>query len=532
MLRRWFTAELLVFVTLWLSLSALLRERAFYDPGSLWHIVVGEHILRHGIPQSDPFTFTFADHHWVPQQWGAELLMALLHRVGQLDFLFLVFTTGLAALYTWLFHRALHYGFTPLLAFPVIVACLFVGAFHYYVRPHMITLAGMAWTMALLVDAEDGQLPMWRLYSLPPLYALWTNLHGGVLGGLFTLGLALGVWATLFLLARWWPVLQDMTPWRRWSDLGRWFAVVLACALAPLLNPHGWEMFRIWQSLVGSKVLPQIVGEHMPLDPTRPFAWPTLLLAVAYLLLLLSAWPRVRISWWVPLLWFLLSFQSIRQAPLFAITVAVVAPVVWPHTRTYRFLLQHSDGTLAQRPTPRRWTYSMVVFPVALWIAASALQLACVPLPLVGTGWVRLSPKVTPIELKEVLQNYASSVPPGTPIFNDANFGGFLIYYTPTLKIFMDDRCELYGDTWLEYYAAVLGSPPEKLGPIFEQWQQRYGFTHALIAATQPPSSLEQYLLSRPDRWRELVRGQAAILFALQPPQQSSSALRPTVEAP
>lgn len=516
MLRRWLSAELFVFIAIWLALSALLRERAFYDPGSLWHVVVGELILTQGMPQTDPFSYTFAGQRWVPQQWGAEVLMALLHRLGGLDLLFLVFTTSLAALYTWIFHRALRAGMTPLLAFLFVVACLFVGAFHYYVRPHMVTIAGMAWTMAVLVDGETGRLPRWRLYSLPLLYALWTNLHGGVLGGLFTLGLTIAGWSGLFLLGRRFPSLRESTPLQGWSDAFRWGTVLFACSLAPLINPHGLEMFRIWQSLVGSSVLPRVVGEHKPLDLSQPFSWPTLGLAVAYLLLLLSAVPRCRVSWLVPLLWLTLSFQSIRQAPLFAITGAIVWSAVWPHSRAFYFLLRHGDGSLARLPTTSRRCPTLAAMPMAAFAVALILQLARVHLPLIGAGWVRLSPEVTPIELKDQLQRYAASVPPGTPIFNDANFGGFLIYFTPTLKIFMDDRCELYGDAWIEHYADTLGLPPEQLGPVFEAWQHQYGFTHALIAAADPPSSLERYLLSRPDRWQPVARARAAVLFALR----------------
>ena len=49
-------------------------------------------------------------------------------------------------------------------------------------------------------------------------------------------------------------------------------------------------------------------------------------------------------------------------------------------------------------------------------------------------------------------------------IFNDANLGGYLIYHAPKAKIFMDDRCELYGDDWIKHYSDTLGLPPEELG--------------------------------------------------------------------
>ena len=31
-------------------------------------------------------------------------------------------------------------------------------------------------------------------------------------------------------------------------------------------------------------------------------------------------------------------------------------------------------------------------------------------------------------------------------------FGGFLIYHTPGFRVFIDDRCELYGDEFMVKY--------------------------------------------------------------------------------
>ncbi len=509
-------AEAAFFLLVWLVVLALFRERAFYDPGSLWHVVVGEIIMDHGMPQTDPFSYTCAGERWVPQQWGAEVLMALLHRLGGRDLLYLAFATGIAATATWLFHRTVQAGMGPWLAGMAIGGCLFVGAFHYYVRPHMVTLALTAWTMAALADWEERRANLWRLVGLVPLFVLWTNLHGGVIGGIVMLGVAAAGWISIFVANRGPVATPRPTPIDSWRTAGVVAMIAFACTLAPLVNPHGWEMIRIWRTLIGSPVLPQVVGEHVPMRLTNPLAWPVLGLAAVYGLLLVGAWPRQRLSWWIPLVWLVLSFKGIRQAPLFAASVAAVLPAVWPHTVWYRWLRRYGDGTLADEPRPRPVCRPMWLPPVAAVATALAVQFVNVPVPLLGVGWARLSPYYSPVDIHEALLAAAERVPPGTPIFNDANFGGYLIYFTPQYKIFMDDRCELYGDARLAEYVAVLSLPPDELGEIFEQWQQRYGFQQALVATTVPPQkkpSLEQYLLSRPDRWREVARGRCAVLF-------------------
>ena len=145
----------------------------------------------------------------------------------------------------------------------------------------------------------------------------------------------------------------------------------------------------------------------------------------------------------------------------------------------------------------------------------ATLQLTGVEAPVVGRGWARLDPDFIPVELADEMRAYAAAVPPGTPVFNDANLGGFLIYHTPTLKIFMDDRCELYGDDWIRAYADTLGSPPEELGPVFEGWAGRYGFRRAIVmtdptGVEKPP--IERYLLES-GGWREVARGKRAAVF-------------------
>jgi hypothetical protein len=550
-MKRLFRPEVAFFLLVWLIVLLAFRERGFYDPGSLWHVKVGEIILGEGMPQTDPFSYTFEGHKWVPQQWGAEVLMAWVHGVGGFDAMLLVFATGVAFLFTLIFRRCVQGGMGPLLAALVVGGCLFVGAFHYFVRPHMFTIALLGWTMMCVVDYERGRASVLRLVGLVPLYVLWTNLHGGVLGGTMTLGLAVGGWGLLFLAngrrqpdsapvgeallpradhdgARqeclaYQPADTPGSPIKDWPTAFALVGIVLACLATPLVNPHGLEMIRIWQRIVGSKVLPQIITEHAPMDPTKPLGIAVVGLGLFYIVLLFGTLPkRPHVSWVIPLVWFALSFKGIRQAPLFAITAAVAIADLWRHTLWHRLLVKHGDGSLAWNPEddPARLAAARGggwwVIPVVAVAGAFSLQLARVPAPVVGYHWVRFDPDLVPVDLNPAVEKYADSVPPGTRIFNDVNLGGYLIYHAPKLKIFGDDRCELYGDEWLKNYVDALALPPEEFGKVFEGWQQQYGFERAVIMASpkgKDPTSIEAYLLAHPERWREVARGRRGVMF-------------------
>jgi hypothetical protein len=86
-------------------------DQLFRDPGTLWHVVVGQRILSSGrFVTTDLFSYTHAGRPWIAQKWLSECAMALVHQVSQLDGLLLATATLLAALYTWAAHRLIRAG--------------------------------------------------------------------------------------------------------------------------------------------------------------------------------------------------------------------------------------------------------------------------------------------------------------------------------------------------------------------------------------------------------------------------------------
>jgi hypothetical protein len=501
--------ESVFFLLVWSSFLFLFRERGFYDPGSLWHIRVGELILDHGFMWTDPFTYTFAGHTWIPQQWGAEMLMALAHRVDGLDTMLLGFSTLVAVLFTWVFSRMRAAGMHPLLAGVVTGGCLFAGSFHFFVRPHMFTIALLGWTMGCLVDFDRGRASIARLAGLIPLYILWTNLHGGVLGGVFTLGLAVAGWGMLFLLK------QD-SPIRSWRTAWLLVGIVACCALTPFVNPFGMEMIHTWQRIVGSTVLKDVVNEHKPINLAHAVDQMMVGCGICYLLLLAGTLPhRPRVTWLIPIVWFVLTFKGIRQGPLFVITAAVALADFWPHTVWHRLLQRYGDS-LVHDPTVRRDSQPSGIIvrvlpftlPVLAIFVALVLQIRAVPVPVVGHGWVRLAPTHTPLTLTDTLKEYAHTAEPKARIYNDANLGGYLIYHVPELKIFMDDRFELYGDGWTREYMDTYLKTPERI----EEYMDRYNLELALVVTSPDGMPLDKYLSTSP-RWREIGRAECAVLY-------------------
>jgi hypothetical protein len=177
-------------------------------------------------------------------------------------------------------------------------------------------------------------------------------------------------------------------------------------------------------------------------------------------------------------------------------------------------LLKKYGDSFAGELNPEPADWRAWVLPAVAVFVAFALQATHVPVPVVGSGWARFAPDAIPVDLTDRLTEEYRLAGPDARFYNDANLGGYLIYHFPERKIFMDDRCELYGDDWLRLYADTISTHPERI----DEWAETYRFDRALVAV-QPnaESPMETYLAASP-RWKLIAEGQRAKLFVRVPP--------------
>jgi len=107
-----------------------------------------------------------------------------------------------------------------------------------------------------------------------------------------------------------------------------------------------------------------------------------------------------------------------------------------------------------------------------------------------------MNPDICPLEQAECLKDR----PDGTPVFNELNFGGCLICFAPNVRIFADDRAELYGERFLlDYDQAARDSSRT------EGFLRRYRYQWAL---TRNDSTFDLYF-RRPGNGWEVVKATA-----------------------
>jgi hypothetical protein len=500
---RWIGPGALAFLALWLLFLAAGRSDFLRDPGTFWHVTTGEIILDRGFIREDPYTFTFAGTWWVPYQWLGEVVMALGHRAAGFDALLLGAVTVLAGTFAWLFVRLLRTGLNPVLCGAVVGLAVAASASHFHVRPHLFTMLMMAVTAVLLVDADAGRTPLRRLLWLVPMCAVWANVHGGVLGGIATVGLTAGGWVVFCLVGL-------PTPVRTGRDAVFVLAVALGCGLATLVNPYGLDLLKTWHVIMGEPALKHIVQEHSAFVVTEPYAWPVLGFAALYGFVLAGVSPRqMRVSWLLPLVWLVLAFDRVRHIPLFAIVGLVALAAIWPHTRWAARLARTRPDVYdpAAAPLPRPWLAS-VWLPATAVLAVFMLQVCRVEVPVVGAGWARHSPQVWPVELLGVLKEYEPRSP-GEPnrLFNDYVDGGFVIYHAPGYKVFVDDRCEVFGGEWLTDFVKASGT---NTAAAIGRWEGQYG--RFAFALTRTGTGFDDYFRTSPD-WQTVKRTDTATFY-------------------
>jgi len=158
----------------WIGLGRL-SDNSFFT-----HLATGRLILDHGIPRTDPYSFTANGEPWVVQSWLASVVFAWTDSwfgAQGLRVLAGALTAGLAAM-TWRLTRPAH---TIVGRILIAAAVVGIGGSTWAPRP---LLFGLLCVTLTLLAAEKGLDPRW----LVPVFWLWVNCHGSFPLGLVLLG--------------------------------------------------------------------------------------------------------------------------------------------------------------------------------------------------------------------------------------------------------------------------------------------------------------------------------------------------------
>jgi hypothetical protein len=431
------------------------------DPDVWWHLRTGQWVAEHhAVPANDPFTAYGQGRPWVAYSW--------------------LYEVGLYGLYAWL-------GLAGVIAYRVAMALAVVAAVHHLIarreprflratlltglavmalamlfneRPWLFTVLFCTLTLDVVLGLREGRggSPVW---ALPVVYALWASLHIQFVYGLFLLGLACATPVLDRLLSRL-PqrtedrgqrtetqalcplssVLCPLTSAATAFSAGWWRLVALTagCALATLANPYHVRVYGVVLEYATQPGPFRFINELKALEFRELPDWVMLGLAGGA------------------------AFALGRRRRLSSFDVLLLAAAAFFAFRARRdlwFLVLASVAILSAtglRVVPAAERFPLTGRRLAALAAALAVLIALTARAR-GLSAANLERKVAGVFPAEAADAVAQHGYAG-PLYNDFNWGGYLIWRLPQLPAAIDGRTNLHGDERILRFGATWSGAP------------------------------------------------------------------------
>lgn len=447
------------------------------DADTYWQITTGRWILAHGyVPTHDIFSFTRLGARWIAQEWGEEVLVALVYATAGWSGLTLLAALSFGLTISYL-TRFLMSRMHPWQAV-VLVAFAAGMMFNYIiVRPHELAWPLTAvWVGELIDSTEKRRNPPWWLLGV---MLLWANIHGS-----FILGLALAV-AVGFE-----AVIEAKEQWR--ATARRWSVFIAAAFGCALLNPQGWRLLIFPLHLLGMHVLGQLTEWRPPnLQHPQIFSlWLLIMIGLAFTGNFRL--PFVRLVLLIGLTLFAL--QHVRNVSL----LGLISPflIAGPLAALWR------SGTVPARASR---VIDRVFFALSARGSRKSLWVTMVLMAVIGIAVVRLrSPRPLAESTPRAALDTVLALQPHARILNDAEFGGYLIFRG--IPVFVDPRMSVYGDAFLGRYFDALELKP---GGDITALLDKYRINAVLLL---PYWSVVR-LMDRSPAWKRVYAGKWAVAY-------------------
>jgi hypothetical protein len=441
-----------------------------------WHLETGRRILESGaVFRTDPFSFTAPGTPWVDHSWLFQIVAWLAWAGGGAWGPWLLqAATGaaLAALFLWHLSR---WRVPPAAAVALTLVALQGARFRLTFRPELATLLLAALAAALLVrHPSQGRAlaPLW----VPPLAALWMNLHGGAVLAPLMVGAALAGEAGGRLL----PLASAARPEAR--RLGILLLALPLTVAALLLNPYGYRVLQVPFQVT------RIVGQSWAPNPEwrwpEPSTFPLLYLCVAGLVVVaLARWRRADPgALALGLLGAVLALRYVRNVGVFFVLLPFAAAPLLGGVRSRQV---------------RPWLVRGLALAGAGWIALAPAWLALGP--PAGPAGPGLEEGRYPVEACDFVERQRID----GRLFNEVAFGGYLIWRFPGRPVFIDGRNEIYPELLRDIHAGL--QDVQEFWELMERWQiqaavLRYPAERPVVAYPQPGGGT----MTRRRAWSEI----------------------------
>ncbi len=448
-------------------------------------------LQNHALFHTDSYSFTRFGAPWIDHEWLSQLLIFGVYKLAGWGGLSVVFGAVIACAFMVVFYRSPG---RPYIAGAITLLGAFASAPSWGVRPQMLTLL-LASLLLLILEHSYGRPRL--LWLAPPLMLLWVNLHAGyavgiALIGLFMLGDALDV---AFGFGE--PNLSDKSA--RAERFRALAVVIVACAAVVMLNPYGTAMYAYPLETLRSRAMQSYIGEWASPDFHQLRYAPALAMILATLVLPALSPRRLR-----PRELLLLSvttyaaLRSVRHIPIYAlIAIPILSATVqaWIEERAHA----RSDKTTQTPTTTAKAAFNAILLTGFLIFL------------LVRVGYV--THHQSEMEAKEfpaAAVAFIAAHRPPAPMLNHYNWGGYFIWQLyPDYRVYIDGRADLYGDAFMNDFAAVYYLKGDAWQRTFAKW--------GIQTVVLPPDAPLVTALRALPSWETIYSDKQAVVLTRKP---------------
>lgn len=394
---------------------------AILDHDLWWHLRGGDEIVaRHTFPYHGVFT-QHAERPWIEYSWGFEVILArLYHWFGLMGIVGL--RNGFELLITAILFVLLYRGLGDFWQ-AWVLAGVGIWILHHCLgpRPMLFSITIFAVQLGIIFEARR-RARAGLLWLVPPLFVLWANLHIQFLYGVIVLLLlALTTWLEHAFPARWWNRLQAPQ-----LPLPQVLCVLGLSILGTLIGPYSWHIYAVVLEYARSTVPYSIILELQALNFREPSH---------YGLVLIVASAFFALGWR-------------RSCDPFKLSLLVLCTVIglrmsrdsWVACIPALAIIADREASVMTATISRKRS--------AAFAGLTAVATAAVMAVVVWDTRVdnKLLTQIVALNFPaKACEFIRSSSLPG-PIYNDANWGGYLIWELPEKPVAIDNRTDLYGD--------------------------------------------------------------------------------------
>ena len=463
-----------VLVVLVLTVEFTMAHGSVADPDIWWHLHNAQYLMQHHqLPRHDMYSFTVPGAPWINHEWLSELPYYFAWRTLGLPGIDALTLLVLAVIFLGILYLSYQESGKIKAAVAATSYAIFLATVSF--GPRTI-LFGYLYMVALLIILQHmrlkGRAPLWLI---PPLFCLWANSHGS-----WSLGLIIfsTVIASGLVRGEWGRVIAE-----RWtgSQLRSLLAAWIASVAALFVNPFGYRLvFYPLDLAFRQKLNIEHVAEWVSVNFHDTRGKVVLVLLMALLVSALLRGCRWTLAELCILLFAL--YSGLTYVRFLFLVAIVTAPL----------LAKLLDFVPPYRPE--------IDTPV---VNACAILLMIAGMVHYWPTSAELQRKVNE-QFPEQALAYLKAHPPDGPVLNFYLWGGYMNWYNPEIKVFVDSRVDIfeYAGVLKDYLDLLSLSQPK---PILEKYKIRY----VLFPLSEPLT----YVLEHDPEWKVLYRDEISVLM-------------------